>query len=61
MSRPIDTERGARIALDTAQPLARQPDLFPTVPPAEYWQAIVYASLHQLEESAALREAVHGR
>lgn len=61
MSRTTDAERGARIALETAQQRVVQPDLFPTTPPATYWQAIVYASLHQLEDAEALRAAIDGR
>lgn len=61
MSRCMDVQRGAYIALHTASALRDQPDLFPDALPASFWQGIVVAACDQLEECQALRAAVEGR
>lgn len=58
MSRITDTERGARMALDIAHPLATQLGLFGDVPGYEFWDAIEAAAAEQLHECRALREAM---
>ncbi|HBK46575.1 MAG TPA: hypothetical protein DDZ67_09115 [Xanthomonadaceae bacterium] len=63
MSRPTDTERGARIALDYASALlaaAKGKDLFPvrlTPKHRQLWLGIKRVSEEQLAECRALREA----
>lgn len=62
MSRPTDTERGARMARDAAVD-ALHPDLFGGLSGElndMYW-SIFAAANDQLAECQALREAVHGR
>lgn len=57
MSRPTDTERGARMALEAAS-IALHPDLFPELmPDVEEWQGIFVAAREQIAECVALREA----
>lgn len=60
MSRPTDTERGARMALEAAL-IALHPDLFPDLmPDAEEWQCIFVAALEQIAECDAYRAALRG-
>lgn len=62
MSRPTNTERGARIARDTAWTMLRQGDLFHTRTDRELWQSILDRSLETLaEEMACRRELSHLR
>lgn len=59
MSRPTDTERGARLALDISLGNLH-PDLFPDLMQPgeqELWDSIFVAAGEQLEECLALREA----
>lgn len=59
MSRPTDTERGARIAHEFAQLKLIQCDLFPSrrTPPLKFWREIAAIASEQLAECQALREA----
>jgi hypothetical protein len=58
MSRPTDTERGARLAYEIAQEQLQQ--LFPEVP-REFWAAIADEASVTLAECSFLRQAVaHG-
>lgn len=61
MSRPTDTERGARIALNLAAAHLMQPDLFGDTMPREFWQVIELAANDQLDECDAYRIACGGR
>lgn len=60
MSRPTDTERGARIALDCALQHIHQPDLFGDGLPLELWERIRDAAYDQIDESIALSAAQRG-
>lgn len=60
MSCPTDTARGARLAFDLAVEHLTQPDLFADAPPTEFWLAIRAAAQLQLDESAALQDAIRG-
>lgn len=57
MSRPTDTERGARIALAICDQQL-QPQLFPTDPPAEFWLEIHHAAVATLNECDHMRKAL---
>ncbi len=59
MSRPTNTERGARIAYDLAQLKLIQRELFPSrrTPPLKLWREIAAIASEQLAECQALREA----
>lgn len=54
MSRPTDTERGARIALDICDVKINQRDLFPSrrAPSLKFWREVRDAAAEQLEECA---------
>lgn len=62
MSRPTDTERGARIAAGMANAMLNahyQPNLFPQrLKPKQLqlWKSIAASSAEQLEECAAMRQ-----
>lgn len=58
MSRPTDTERGARMACVVAMVKQRQPDLFPGALDAEFWYSVERAADEQLAECRAYREAL---
>lgn len=55
MSRPTDTERGARIARDIAALKLRQGDLFHGPSDRKLWQTILDRSLLTLAEEMACR------
>lgn len=58
MSRPTDTERGARLAYEIAQEQLQQ--LFPALP-REFWTQIADEASVTLAECSFLRQAVaHG-
>ena len=54
----MDSERGARIALDVAVSMILQPSLFGDDLPLEFWQEIESAANDQLDDAAAYRAAV---
>lgn len=58
MSRTTDTERGAWIAFDMAVDRWTQPDMFDDVLPPQFWREIQLAAMDQLDEIAAMREAL---
>ena len=58
MSRPTDTERGARIALEICDQQIRQPDLFPGALDAPFWLEIHHAAVAELADAECLRRAV---
>lgn len=58
MSRTTDTERGAWMAFDMAVDRWTQPDMFDDVLPAQFWREIELAAMDQLDEIAAMREAL---
>lgn len=58
MSRPTDSERGARIALAAAVAKVAQRDLFRTAVEDEIWCGIYHAADEALDEADALREAM---
>lgn len=55
MSRPTDTERGARIARDTAFVKLNQGDLFRKPRDRKLWQSILDRADETLEEERACR------
>ncbi|APP84820.1 hypothetical protein BI317_12265 [Xanthomonas hortorum pv. gardneri] len=59
MSRPTDTERGARIALEFVESKLIQRELFPTrrTPPLKFWRQIKQIAADHLAECKAMREA----
>ena len=58
MSRTIDTERGAWMAFDMAVDRWTQPDMFDDVLSPQFWREIQLAAMDQLDEIAAMREAM---
>ncbi|MCR6687092.1 hypothetical protein [Pseudoxanthomonas sp.] len=58
MSRTTDTGRGAWMAFDMAVDAWTQPDMFDDVLPAAFWREIQLAAMDQLDEIAAMREAL---
>lgn len=60
MSRPTDTERGARLALDIAELKVHQPDLFLDALSVDFWRDIANAAAVTVAECRLLKEAVHG-
>lgn len=59
MSRPTNTERGARLAYEIAQEQLQQ--LFPDQLPREFWIAIADEASVTIAECSFLRQAVsHG-
>lgn len=58
MSRPTDTERGARLAMQISAERLKQPELFgDTLPPAE-WGGINLAATLQYLDCLRLREVM---
>lgn len=57
MSRPTDTERGARIAWDFAFEREIQKELFASDLDPEFWRRVRMAAEEQLQECQAMREA----
>lgn len=61
MSRPTDTERGARMAAAMAFDVLSQRDMFPTQESEDLrdeWSGIYLAASETIHEEAACREAV---
>lgn len=56
MSRPTDTERGARLAARAAVERMQQEDLFEDVPPSDFWERIFHSAAQQLAEERWARE-----
>ncbi|WP_372163661.1 hypothetical protein ACCP91_10450 [Xanthomonas axonopodis pv. cyamopsidis] len=62
MSRPTDSERGARIAIDIATVQARQLPLFESESLSpDFWNTVYEAAVDELLEISALRSAVGAR
>jgi len=60
MSRVMDVQRGAYIALNVAAAALIQPDLFADALPVEFWREIEAAANDQLDECNVLLAVLNG-